>query len=57
MTMLKDRQDNFSIGSAASGVNITVYFDDIRNKEVVVAKIDVAIELWKNASVNSGRVK
>lgn len=54
--LLMEEQDSFSIGSAASGVNIKVHFEDIRS-EVAKAKIAEAIQQWKNAYVVSGRVK
>ena len=50
-------RDKFSIGSAASGVSITVYFEDILDEVLTVKKIDAAISLWKKASLTSGRFK
>ena len=52
---MNEYKDSFSIGSAASGVNIHVYFDILDDD--VIAKIDKAIDLWKKASITSGRVK
>jgi len=56
MTLKRESRDSFSIGSAASGVSLVVYFDNILD-DGVVEKIDRAIQLWKNSSVQSGRVK
>ena len=52
---VNELKDSFSIGSAASGVALKVYFDILDDD--VVEKIDKAIDLWKKASVTSGRVK
>lgn len=56
MTELRDKRDSFSIGSAASNTNIVVYFDSILDDEAV-EKINRSIQLWKNATVQSGRAK
>jgi len=52
----KEQLDSFSIGSAASGVNIKVYFD-VLDKDTAVKKINNAINLWKSATMKSGRIK
>ncbi len=49
--------DSFSIGSAASGVNIKVFFDDIMDDTEITSKIDQAIKYYNKAMVASRRMK
>ena len=52
---MTEMKDSFKIGSAASGVAISVYFDIL--DEDVIVKIDKAIDLYKKSLIASGRAK
>ena len=52
--MEEQKIDSFSIGTAATGGAIKVYFDDIHSQNTI-EKIDKAILLWKKCRVASGK--
>jgi hypothetical protein len=47
-------KDFFTIGSSAKDCQIKVYFNDIRDDDVI-SKIDRAIELWGKATIKAKR--
>ena len=52
----KEAKDSFTIGTAATGGCIKVYFEDIHSEETI-KKIDKAIDLWKKTVIISGKAK
>jgi hypothetical protein len=55
MSESKELKDSFTIGTAATGGAIKIYFDDIYSEETS-KKIDEAIKLWKNCKLVSGKL-